>query len=191
MQMTHTYEAGSIGDWRAWLLTNHAVEKEVWLIFLKPASGKPTLPYEEAVEEALCVGWIDSLIQKIDETRYARLFTPRTNNAKWSETNKRRLRKLIAEGRMLPTGLEKIAPGVLDTVNESPRYKQLVEVPPEVMAAIQANPAAWENFNKLSPSMQKRYLLYLTTAKRPETQQRRLQEIIGLLERDEPIGLRG
>lgn len=191
MHISKMLEAASLEEWRAWLRNNHTTEKEIWLVFHKQAVRQPALTYEAAVEEALCVGWIDSLIKKIDETSYARLFTPRSNNAKWSEANKARVRKLIAEERMTPAGLEKIGPGVLDTVNETPRYKQPVEVSPETMAAIQASPAAWENFSKLSPSMQKRYLLYIATAKKPETQQRRLAEIIGLLERNEPLGLKG
>ena len=86
-------------DWRKWLKNNYEKETEVWLIFYKKESGYPTIEYEFAVEEALCYGWIDSIIKKIDNIRYARKFTPRKNNSKWSESNKTRTAKLIKDNR--------------------------------------------------------------------------------------------
>src|SRR5213075_1383965 len=86
--------------WRAWLEENHARENEVWLVYYKKQSGRPRIPYDDAVEEALCFGWVDSIVKKIDEEKFAQKFTPRRDWTKWSELNKRRLRKLIREGRM-------------------------------------------------------------------------------------------
>ena len=90
-------------DWRNWLSENYSKEKEIWLIFPKKASGRPRLPYEDAVEEALCFGWIDSTAKRIDEFTYAQRFTPRNPKTPYSESNKKRLRKLIAEGKVIPS----------------------------------------------------------------------------------------
>ncbi len=95
-------------EWRKWLTKNHNKVEEVWLIFYKKGTGKPSIEYETAVEEALCFGWIDSLVNKIDKQRYARKFTPRKNNSVWSESNKKRVRKVIKEGRMTEYGLNKV-----------------------------------------------------------------------------------
>ena len=95
-------------DWRAWLEENHDREKEIWLIYYKKPSGKPRVAYDDAVEEALCFGWIDSTIRKLDEDRYMQKFTPRNPGSVWSELNKRRVEKMIREGRMTQAGLSKI-----------------------------------------------------------------------------------
>src|SRR5664279_1188201 len=87
-------------DWRTWLRENYATQSEVWLIYYKNKTGKQNISYEASVEEALCFGWIDSIIKKLDEDRYARKYTPRTNNQNWSELNIRRVKKLMSEGKM-------------------------------------------------------------------------------------------
>jgi uncharacterized protein YdeI (YjbR/CyaY-like superfamily) len=94
--------------WRKWLSDNHSKSKGVWLIFYKKETGKPTLDYETAVEEALCYGWIDSIVKKIDKDRYVRKLTPRSNYSVWSELNKKRVKKVIKEGTMTEFGLKKI-----------------------------------------------------------------------------------
>ena len=95
-------------DWRAWLEQNHATEKEVWLLYYKKHTGKPTIPYDDAVEEALCFGWIDSLVKRIDDEKYTQKFTPRKNRSVWSESNKKRAKRTIKLGRMTGAGLHKI-----------------------------------------------------------------------------------
>jgi len=95
-------------DWRAWLLENHGAKKEVWLIYYKKQTGKPSISYDDSVEEALCFGWVDSIIKKIDYEKFARKFTPRTRRSTWSESNKKRVEKMIREGKMTEAGLSRI-----------------------------------------------------------------------------------
>jgi uncharacterized protein YdeI (YjbR/CyaY-like superfamily) len=92
-------------SWRAWLRQNHDRNKEVWLIYYRKHAGKPSILYDDSVEEALCFGWVDSVIKKIDDEKFARKFTPRTSRSRWSEANKKRVEKMIKEGRMTKTGL--------------------------------------------------------------------------------------
>ncbi|MGB2982026.1 MAG: hypothetical protein WBC77_12350, partial [Candidatus Zixiibacteriota bacterium] len=103
--MSKTLYVTNRDDWRAWLRKNHSSQKEVWLIYYKKHTGKPRIPYDDAVEEALCYGWIDSTIKRIDEEKYAQKFTPRSEKSNWSELNKRRAKKMIREGRMTQAGL--------------------------------------------------------------------------------------
>src|SRR5438874_9891192 len=95
-------------EWRAWLVDHQAAENEVWLVYYKKHTGQPRIPYDHAVEEALCFGWIDSIVKRIDGAKFAQKFTPRRDRTRWSALNKRRLRKLIREGRMTAAGLAKI-----------------------------------------------------------------------------------
>src|SRR6516225_7413143 len=99
--------------WRRWLAKNHDRKTEIWLVFYKPRTGRPRIPYDDAVEVALCFGWIDSIVKRIDDAKYAQKFTPRRHSSKWSASNLHRIRKLIHEGRMTTTGLAKIDPTLL------------------------------------------------------------------------------
>jgi uncharacterized protein YdeI (YjbR/CyaY-like superfamily) len=180
MELTLTFHAPDRETWRGWLEQHHADEKEVWLIFYKAHTKKPCISYEESVEEALCFGWIDSVVQRIDEDRYAQKFTPRRMDSAWSESNKRRVAKVIAEGRMTPAGLAKIT-YPLDAPLPAPAKKEFV-VPEWISVGLQASPLAWTNFSKLPPSHQKRYVNWLSSAKKEETRQRNLQKAVRMLE---------
>jgi len=164
-------------DWRAWLEAHHAAAQEVWLIFYKKKSGRPSIPLEDAIEEALCFGWIDSLIQRIDEERYARLFTPRTNQAKWSPSNRRRVQKLMGQGRMSAAGLALLPPDWQDAPMERP-HPECEALPEFVENALDAIPGLRECFEELPPSLRRNYLGYVLEAKREETRQRRLAYIL-------------
>jgi uncharacterized protein YdeI (YjbR/CyaY-like superfamily) len=109
MEMTRqSLRVASAKEWRAWLQANHAVEKEVWLIIYKKHTGTPSVTFEEATEEALCFGWIDSIMKGADEEKYILRYTPRRKGSKWSEANKKRAAKLIEQRRMTEAGLAKI-----------------------------------------------------------------------------------
>lgn len=112
MEITETLHANSREEWRAWLEDHHATNKEIWLVSYKKATGKPRITYEEAIEEALCFGWIDSTGKSIDAERTALRFTPRRPKSNWVEANKARARRLIASGRMTPAGLAVLPPDV-------------------------------------------------------------------------------
>src|SRR3954463_13551246 len=107
MEIDKTLHVTSREEWRAWLTTHHASETVVWLLFYKKHVGRPRISYDHAVEEALCFGWIDSIVKKVDDEKFAQKFTPRRGGSKWSALNKQRLRKLIREGRMTEAGLAK------------------------------------------------------------------------------------
>ena len=178
-------------EWRAWLLGHHDVTKVVWLVFYRKETGEPSLLYEDAVEEALCYGWIDSIIKKIDDASYARKFTPRTETAVWSEDNKRRVAKLVREGRMADAGQRVIEAakrnGSWDRGYAAP---PAAEMPAEFEAALAANETARCNFEKLAPSHRKQYLRWVAGAKQSGTRVRRAAEAVGRLERNEPLGLK-
>ena len=108
MALTRTFYAKDRAEWRAWLETNHTLETEIWLLFYKRHTGKPRVAYPDAVEEALCFGWIDSTIRRVDDATYAQRFTPRRPGSSWSELNKRRVSRLVQEGRMTKAGLAKV-----------------------------------------------------------------------------------
>jgi uncharacterized protein YdeI (YjbR/CyaY-like superfamily) len=182
MQLTHIFHAPDRSTWRSWLEENHTSSPEVWLVYYKSHTGQPSISYDESVEEALCFGWIDSLIQKIDEDRYARKFTPRRPGSPLSDTNKRRVSKIIAEGRMTPTGLAKI-----DYPPDEPPaepIRQVLVIPEWISLGLKQNTNAWENFSHLPPSHKKRYIAWLSSAKKEETRLRNLEKAIRLLEQN-------
>jgi len=178
----------TLKEWHNWLQQNHASAKEVWLIFYKKHTGKASLNYEETVEEALCYGWIDSLIKKLDEERYARKFTPRINFSKWSDSNINRMNKLIGTGRMKPEGLRTITQEILASRPQE-KSKEL-EVPSYIKDKLSSIPAAACNFEDLSPSHKKRYIGWIDSAKKKETKLRRLEEAVKMLIRNERLGLK-
>lgn len=192
MNISKTLYVTNRDDWRAWLEKNHETEKEVWLIYYKKHTNQPRIPYDDAVEEALCFGWIDSLVQKIDDERYAQKFTPRKNSSQWSELNRKRIRKLLKEGKMTQAGLAKIGDGVLEAEERSKserKPKELV-MPSYLSEALKENKKAWENFNNLAPSYRRQYVGWIATAKKEETRQKRIREAIERLTRNEKLGMK-
>jgi len=178
-------------QWRKWLSEYHDKETGIWLIFYKKVTSRPTIAYEAAVEEALCFGWIDSIIKKIDATKYARKFTPRSDKSKWSQLNKKRVDKMIKEGRMTEVGLAKIRiakkTGLWD---KDDRPQISLDIPPEFANALARSKKAKENFEKLAPTYRKHYIGWISFAKRPETKKRRIAESIALLEKGQKLGLK-
>jgi uncharacterized protein YdeI (YjbR/CyaY-like superfamily) len=173
-------------DWRAWLAEHHATETEVWLVFAKRHTGKPRVSYDEAVEEALCYGWIDSIVRKLDDDQYAQKFTPRKDRTKWSAPNLERVRRLLAEGRMTDAGIAVLHPDP----DYRPPERSGPEAPPYVEEALKRSPTAWDRFQRLAPSHRKNYVRWITEAKKEETRQRRLQEAVRMLEADIKPGLK-
>jgi len=174
-------DAPDPASWRAWLAAQHAASPGAWLVLYKKASGRQgRMSYAEAVEEALCFGWIDSLPRLKDEACFHLLFTPRKPRSVWSKLNKQRIEKLLADGRMTPAGLSKIEAarqnGSWDTLNAS----DALEMPPELTAALAANELAQQNFAAFPPSAKRQILQYLNSAKRPETRQKRVEQIVAL-----------
>ena len=188
MDIGKTLYVANRNDWRIWLEKNYETEKEIWLIYYKKHSSRPRIPYDDAVEEALCFGWIDSIIKKIDEEKFAQKFTPRRNNNKWSELNIKRVRKMMEEGKMTEAGLKKIDKTLL---NKEPEKKDSSAEPVSYLEeALKDNVKALEFFTALAPSYKKQYINWTGSAKREETRMKRIKEAIELLENNKKLGLK-
>jgi uncharacterized protein YdeI (YjbR/CyaY-like superfamily) len=161
-------------EWRTWLQANHATAGSCWLVTWRKGSGRPVLPYEAAIEEALCVGWVDSTGGRLDDQRGKLYFAVRKPGSVWAATNKARVARLEAEGRMLPAGLAAVerakADGSWTALDES---ENLV-VPGDLAAALEAQPPAAERFAAFPPSARKMIIAWVTTAKRPATRAARI-----------------
>jgi uncharacterized protein YdeI (YjbR/CyaY-like superfamily) len=179
-------------EWRAWLKANGGKEKEIWLVFYKKHTGRPRLAYDDAVEEALCFGWIDSIIKPLDEETYARRFTPRQRGSKWSELNIARAKKMIATGAMTAAGLALIDPAHLRSTRR-PRPAnppEALSIPPYIRAGLEADEKAWGVFEGLAPSYRRLYVRWVDCAKKDETKQRRLAEMLATLRAGRKLGLK-
>ena len=164
-------------EWRKWLAKHHKTERELWLVFFKKETGKPSIEYDASVEEALCFGWVDSIIKKIDDKKYARKFTPRKSGSLWSDSNKKRVKKMIAEGRMTAFGLARIEEARQNGLwYKSARPNISFEIPEEFEHALQQNKKAQEFFAQLAPTYQKQYIGWIVVAKRQETKEKRIKE---------------
>ena len=164
-------------DWRAWLEKNHQTAKEVWLIYYKRHTARSTIPYDDAVEEAMCFGWIDSIIKRIDDERYARKFTPRKAKSTWSQLNIRRARKMIEEGKMTRAGLKLFREINKRGLKPEPRKKRSV-LPSDLKQALANNKKAWENFENFAPGYRRLYVGWIMAAKRSETREKRIKQTV-------------
>ncbi|MCP4571651.1 MAG: hypothetical protein GY838_04810 [bacterium] len=174
-------------SWRGWLDENLRETREVWLVFDKTHTGRRCITYDAAVEEALCVGWIDSIIKRLDGERYMRKFTPRTNTGNWSKSNLRRVEKLVAAGRMTAAGLAKLKPDARQVQQAS---SGTVEVPDFFAEALAGNKPAREFFNGLAPSYRRHFIGWVGSAKGEETRERRLAEALSLLQQQKKLGMK-
>jgi uncharacterized protein YdeI (YjbR/CyaY-like superfamily) len=163
-------------EWRKWLELHHTRTQGVWLISYKKTTGKPRFDYDEAVEEALCFGWIDSKPNKLDDERSMLWFAPRKAGTGWSKINKARAEKLIEAGTMTLAGLAKI-----DAAKEDGSWSALdtieaLEVPSDLAAALSANPIAQQHFDAFPRSVKRAILEWISTARKPETRAKRVEE---------------
>lgn len=169
-------------EWRRWLRTHYKSEREVWLVFHKKHTGKPRIPYNDAVEEALCFGWIDSTVRTLDADRFAQRFTPRNPRTPYSQTNRERLRKLLAQGQ--------VAADVAATLGGLRGEK--FTIPPDILKAIKADRAAWRNFQEFSrPYVRIRVAFIEAARKRPEEFQKRLRHFIAMTAKNRRFGFGG
>jgi uncharacterized protein YdeI (YjbR/CyaY-like superfamily) len=169
-------------EWRNWLEKNYNKEKEIWLVFPGKSSGRPRISYNDAVEEALCFGWIDSNVKKIDENSIAQRFSVRNPKSSYSQSNKERLKKLIKEGRVIPGVLEKI------DIKEIEEFT----IPRDILKELKLNELAWKNFIKFSPEYQRIRIGYVDGArKRPEEFEKRLNNLIKMSEKNKQFGYGG
>jgi uncharacterized protein YdeI (YjbR/CyaY-like superfamily) len=184
-----TFVAQTADRWRTWLNEHHDSESEVWLVFHKVHTGVKSITYADALDEALCFGWVDSLVKRLDESRYAVRFRPRRADSRWSTINRKRYAALKAAGRLKPAGINR-APTDRGYGPRPPRFQMPETLPRYIQAAFKKQPAAWRYFKGLTPSRQRRYIGWIETAKREETKARRLEEAIRLLTAGKPLGLK-
>lgn len=179
--------------WRRWLEANHAAVPAIWVVFYKkPAQrpGRPTLTYGQAVEQAICFGWIDGLKRRINEERYAHRFTPRKPDSRWSESNRERLARMRSQGLMTRPGEVAVEASIRSGAWEKRARAAPVEAPVELLAAIGVDPDARAGWMTLTRAQQRRYEVWVGMAKRDETRARRLTESLALLRRGEKLGMR-
>lgn len=163
-------------EWRAWLGQHHNRAEGVWLISYKKATGKPYVTYDEAVEEALCFGWVDSKPNKLDEERSMLWFAPRKAGTGWSKPNKERVARLLAQGLMAEAGLEKVRAAQADGSWNALDAVEALIVPPDLEAAFERYEGARENFDAFPRSAKRGILEWIVSAKRPETRAKRVEE---------------
>jgi uncharacterized protein YdeI (YjbR/CyaY-like superfamily) len=168
--------------WRRWLEKNGSCSNEVWLGFYKKASGKQTVSYQHAVEEALCFGWVDGLKKKLDEESYAFRFTPRKPKSAWSKSNVDRVQLLIAEGKMTPAGLD-----AYRSADQRKTPPLPTELPKALLEQFCKQRAAWANYEKFPPGYRRVTTGWVASAKKEETRMKRLEKLIEFSARNERI----
>lgn len=175
----------SRAQWRAWLRKHHASSEGVWLVYHKQDTGVKSVAYDDSVREALCFGWVDSLIKSLDANTYARKFTPRRPGSQWSDSNRERWKELAAAGALSAAG-RAAAP----TSNRSTRPVIPVRVPAYITKAIKSSAKTWRAFQALPKTRQRDFVIWISMAKRPETRAKRIAESLRLLTQGKPLGLK-
>ncbi len=188
MEITATVYAPTRRAWRAWLAKHHASGREVWLIYWKKSSGKPSVSYNDAVEEALCFGWIDSTVRRMDDERYAQRFTPRKKGSNWSAPNLARVDRLVAKGLMTPAGAVHIPSARARKAYLAQHQRRLTATtvaPRDLAAALRKNAAAAAQWKALAPGYRRLYVRRINEARRPDTRARRVADTVARLARGE------
>ena len=178
-------EVGNREQWRTWLRKHHASSPGIWLVCYRDRNGLKSIPYEDMVREALCFGWIDSLVKRLDDDRYARKLTPRRPTSKWSDINRKRWAELKAAGLLTSAGL-----GAAPTKQTYAPRPVIPELPVDIAKALKTNSKAWEFFRKLAPTHRRLFVVWIHTAKRLETREKRIRESIRLLAGGKKLGLK-
>jgi uncharacterized protein YdeI (YjbR/CyaY-like superfamily) len=161
-------------------MKNYKKTNEIWLIFYKRHTGRPSIPYDDAVEEALCFGWIDSIVKRMDDDRYVRKFTPRSRKSVWSELNIKRAKKMIKTAKMTPPGREPFEFAMKAGKRSSgiETISRKAAIPEDLKKALAKNKKAQVNFSRFAPSHQRNYILWILDAKKKETRERRIKRVV-------------
>jgi uncharacterized protein YdeI (YjbR/CyaY-like superfamily) len=180
-----TLDVRTRNEWRKWLAKHHASSPGIWLVRHKQHTGVKSMAYEALVREALCVGWIDSLVKRLDDDRFAIKVTPRKPTSKWSDINRKRWNELKEEGLLRAPGL-----AAMPTGNSYAARPKIPPLPAYIAKAFKTNPGAWRNFQALAPTYRRNFVVWIHLAKRPETRDKRIRESIELLEAGKKLGLK-
>lgn len=174
----NTFYAENRAEWRTWLENNHEIAKNIWLIYYKKHTKKPSVPYNDAVEEALCFGWIDSTVRKLDDERYMQIFTPRNKKSSWSELNLKRMDKMLKEDKVAPKGME-IYNLTKHRISESISYdNEIYQMSEMFRKMLYENKEAAKFYESLAPSHKRTYNLWINSAKKEETKTSRIEKTI-------------
>src|SRR4030065_931687 len=190
MQITNPKHFKNREEFRKWLEKNHAKQTELWLLFYKVHTNKKSVRYAEAVEEALCFGWIDGIVKRIDDEKHAQRYTPRKPRSYWSNVNKERAKRMIEQGKMTDAGLVKIK-----EAKKSGWWKRAYSfeveniMSPEMKTVLMSDKEAWNNFQNFGKSYQNTYIFYVNYAKREETKKKRIQLVLERAKQNIPPGL--
>jgi uncharacterized protein YdeI (YjbR/CyaY-like superfamily) len=186
VKITQSVYLSTRAAWRTWLKRHHKSKREIWLIYYKRGSGKPRVEYAEAVEEALCFGWIDSTLKPLDAHRYAQRFTPRKPGSNWSTPNLIRVKKLVAAGLMTPAGAVHL-PNARETLAFHRKHRRRLtaptSAPPDLARAFRSNARAAATWKSLAPGYRRLYWRWISDAKQPETRARRVKAAVEKLGR--------
>ena len=186
MKVGKTMQFTSAAGWRGWLAQYHSSEKELWLIIYKRHAADKGLSYREALDEALCFGWIDGTLKRIDNEKHMIRFSPRKSRSIWSKANRDRVERLIAEERMTAAGLEEIEQAKAN----GEWYREWSDdkgpiIPSDLIEALKCNKMAQKNFDNFPPSLKQQFAYWITSAKRAETREKRIRETVARAERNE------
>jgi uncharacterized protein YdeI (YjbR/CyaY-like superfamily) len=180
-----TVQVRNSREWRAWLAKHHTSSPGIWLVRHKAHTGIMSIPYEDMVREALCFGWIDSLVKRLDDDRYAIKITPRKPTSNWSDPNRKRWAELKAAGLLTAAGL-----AAAPTTNSYRPKPVIPQLPAYIAKALKTNARAWTFFQQLAPTDRRHFVVWIHIAKRPETRERRVRESIALLAAGKKLGLK-
>jgi uncharacterized protein YdeI (YjbR/CyaY-like superfamily) len=177
-----SFEPNNVAEWRAWLEVNHNTSIEIWLVIPKGRKGGSALTMTDAVDEAMCFGWIDSRTKGLDEDRFMLRMTPRKEVTNWSERNLKRAKALIDEGRMTEAGIFKLPSDFLvSAVKSGPSSEENATIPPELESALNKDTDVWNTFQTLAPGKRREFVRWVSSAKRPETRSRRIARTVELV----------
>jgi uncharacterized protein YdeI (YjbR/CyaY-like superfamily) len=176
-------------EWRDWLQENHATQKEALVVIKKNNAARPGVSYEEAVEEAVCFGWIDGVMKSTAGETFVLRFSPRKKGSIWSVSNQKRVEKLTEQGRMTDAGLAKVREAQENGEWEAAiRREDITNIPDDFREALNRSTTAQTNFEKISPSQKKQFLYWINSARTDGTRQRRIQETVRMIENNIRIG---
>ena len=182
-----SFYARNRSEWRAWLQKNHDNESKIALLKYKKHTGKPSLSHKESMEEAICFGWIDTTIKRIDDDTYIRRFARRTDKSKWSDNTLRYAKELIANGRMTPAGLIRYKEGLSRPTHDYGIPKD-PDVPLDLKKALKSQ-GVWEKFESVAPSVRRMHLRWILRAKQSETRKKRIAAVVSFTEKNKKLGL--
>jgi len=182
MEITKTLYVKTRAEWRSWLKQNYTTKKEIWLVFYNKASGKPRISYEDAVEEALCFGWIDSIVKKTDQHSHVQRFTPRNPKSSYSQLNKERLKRLLRK--------KKVIASVRKTLGDLENEKYVFPI--DIIEEIMKNKEAWKNYQKFSEAYKRIRVAFIDGSRvRPDVFKQRLNYFIRMTEKNKQYGTPG